>query len=664
MQNITSLPHGLSREALIRLESLAKEHGITPSDALMQLLDQDAGVRQRVEQPASESTELLSGILSSTMDAIITTNEDRHIILFNKAAERIFRCSASAAIGQSLDQFLPGRLQSAYVGNANQLGTSSIVQRPTSAPGPIYGRRADGEEFPIETVISQQMVGSQHLFTAIVRDVTERYRTERALRESESYFQAIAASIPAALTITSVADGTLLYANSRAVTYVGGEREYLANLIGQMRYDDDGTQPTLLTEALRRGVVASRTLKLHRPDQAVIWLLVSMRQIVYQGQDAVLAISQDITEQTRHEEKLAELAAIVEHSYEAIVSKTLDGLVLSWNKGAERLYGYTAEEMIGQPVLRVFPPELVGEEAEMLALIQQGEVIVNFESVRVHKNGDRLDVSLTYSPLRDMNGVVVGVAVIAHDITQQKRQASLEEALARERTLNTLRARFTSMVSHEFRTPLASILSSVELQQYYADRLTPERRTQQLAAIAEDVKRLTSMLDEMLLISKSENFGLEFRPRPLQLDSFCQTIAGEHARLSQRQISFMFYGGAEQRMLDPDLLRLIIGNLVSNALKYSSEDTPVLLEARYEGESVEIRVEDHGIGIPAADQPYVFEAFHRGENINRTPGTGLGLAIVSRAVDAHHGHVRLESQVGVGTRFTVVLPAPPAYPAS
>ena len=617
----------------------------------------DVSARREAEQAVRASEARLAGILDSTMDAIITIGEDRRIILFNQAAERMFRCPASEAIGQRLDRFLPQRFHDVHSGHIQRFGASDTVHRAMAVPGIIHGQRADGEEFPIETSISQLVVNGQRLFTAIVRDVTESHRTERALRESEAYFQAIADDMPAALTISRVPDGTTLYANARAVSFAGLTREYLTgNQPDTLELDE--TQRLALSQMLAHGGIVGQKMRVRQPDGAVLWLLVSMRQIVYQGQDAVMAISLDITEQTQHEDRLRELAAIVEHSYDAIIGKTVEGRITSWNEGAERLYGYTDEEMIGESVLRLYPPERVHEEAELLAKMERGEVVANYETMRLRKDGERLDVSITISPLRDAHGVIVGGSVIAHDITQQRRQAALEEALAHERAVNELRSRFTSMVSHEFRTPLASILSSVELQQHYADRLTPERRTQQLAAIAEQVKRLTGMLDEMLLIGRAESVGLEFSPQPVDLEALCGAIAHEHGKLSARQVHFTLNGQPELRLLDLKLLRLIVGNLVSNALKYSANDTDIWLAVNQQEESVVLSVEDRGIGIPEHDQAQMFQAFHRAGNVSNTPGTGLGLTIVKQAVDAHRGSITFESEVGVGTRFIVTLPAP------
>lgn len=619
----------------------------------------DVDARRGAEKAVQESEARLAGILASTMDAIVTIDEAERIILFNPAAEEMFLCRADEALGQPLSLFVPEHLRGVHSKHIKRFGTTNTVHRAMAVPGMIYGRRSNGETFPIATTISQLIVNGQRLYTAIIRDVTEAQLTKRALRESEAYIEAVAESMPAALTINHWPDGDILFANKRAESIAGIQK---SSLVGQQPFlpSMDPAQLQMMNAALDTGMVVDQKMLVEQADGSRLWLLVSMRKVIYHGEDAVMAISLDVTEQVEYERQLRELATIVEHSYDAIISKDLNGIVTSWNKGAERLYGYSAKEMIGTPVIRLYPPEKTQEAALIIETLKRGEILAAYETVRLRKDGERVEVSITISPLRNPEGEIIGGSIITHDITHQKRQAMLEDALAREQTLNKLRARFTSMVSHEFRTPLTAISSGAELLDRYVDRLTPEAYHQHLASIQDQIGILTHMLDDMLFISRAEIIGLEFEPQPARIDIVCRTIVAEHSKVTNRSIAYECNDCKEERLVDAKLLRLIIGNLVSNALKYSPPNTPVSLTIMPQDGRVAFMVEDAGIGIPTNDQSRIFETFHRASNVADRQGTGLGLAIVKQAVDAHQGDIDFESTVGAGTRFIVTLPAPRA----
>ncbi len=250
---------------------------------------------------------------------------------------------------------------------------------------------------------------------------------------------------------------------------------------------------------------------------------------------------------------------------------------------------------------------------------------------------------------------------------EQLRQAHEEvsRALERERELNELKTRFVSMVSHEFRTPLTAILSSAELLEHYSFRWPEEKKLTHLQRIRDTVQRMMKLLDDVLVVSRSEAGRLAFKPQPLDLIPFCRDLVEE----------FQLEMGAQHRLIldltglkdpeslpavmDEQLLHHILRNLLSNAIKYSPAGSEVRLALWRQGERVVFEVEDHGIGIPAADQARLFEPFHRAGNVGSTPGTGLGLHIVKRAVDLHGGAIAVQSEVDKGTVVTVELPIAP-----
>jgi signal transduction histidine kinase len=244
------------------------------------------------------------------------------------------------------------------------------------------------------------------------------------------------------------------------------------------------------------------------------------------------------------------------------------------------------------------------------------------------------------------------------DITERKQmEQGLRAALEEERELSELKSRFSSMVSHEFRTPLAIILSSVGLLQRYNNRMVDEKRLEHLQQIQTQVGHLAGLLDDVLTLSRAEALGIAITGEIVDLESFCLEIVGEIQQTTQKhQLHYTVAGKNHPILIDTKLLRQAITNLLSNAVKYSPQGGTVTLNLIYENKEVVIICKDTGIGIPEADQKRLFEVFHRARNVGTIPGTGLGLPIVKRAVEAHGGTVTVESEVGTGTTFIIRMP--------
>ena len=238
------------------------------------------------------------------------------------------------------------------------------------------------------------------------------------------------------------------------------------------------------------------------------------------------------------------------------------------------------------------------------------------------------------------------------------RTLELEQALAKEKELGELKSRFVSMVSHEFRTPLASIQTSSDLLQHYYDRMTPERRREALQKIELEIKRLTTILENVLAFGRAEAVGIAIRPARVDIVKLCNDIASEVRQSTRDGHTLVVRSNRPDGVveLDTKVMRHALINLLENAIKYSPADSTVTLQIAVLDKTVVIDIADQGIGIPPADLPQLFEAFHRGRNVGNAYGTGLGLVIVKQAVDAHHGSITVDSQVECGTTFTLTLP--------
>ncbi|MBW4576815.1 MAG: PAS domain S-box protein [Aphanothece sp. CMT-3BRIN-NPC111] len=245
------------------------------------------------------------------------------------------------------------------------------------------------------------------------------------------------------------------------------------------------------------------------------------------------------------------------------------------------------------------------------------------------------------------------------DITERKiAEAEMQKAIEKQRELVELKSGFIAMTSHEFRTPLTTILSSSELLEHYSHKLAPDKKKNLFQQIQSSTKQVLELLDDFLTLNKAEAGFSEFRPAPLNLEQFCHQIVSEVQlmAINNQEIIFTSLGDCAKTVMDEKVLRHILTNLLSNALKYSPSGTVVEFSLSCQSALATFTVKDSGIGIPAADIPKLFEPFHRAANVDSIQGTGLGLAIVKKMVDIHGGEISVKSQVGFGTTFTVTIP--------
>ncbi len=231
-------------------------------------------------------------------------------------------------------------------------------------------------------------------------------------------------------------------------------------------------------------------------------------------------------------------------------------------------------------------------------------------------------------------------------------------SLAKEQELNELQSSFVAMVSHEFRTPMTTIRTAVEMIEYNNHKLTDERRAKYFHRIQSAINQMLQLLDEVLFLSRTEAAKLEFNPTPLNLASFCRELIEvvQMSAANQHNIIFTAEGECSQAEMDEDLLNYILTNILSNAIKYSIEKGNIWVDLICHDNRVIFRVKDEGRGIPLKDQALLFQSFYRGSNVGKIKGTGLGLAIVKKSVDIHQGEIHLESQPDKGTTVTVTLP--------
>ena len=373
------------------------------------------------------------------------------------------------------------------------------------------------------------------------------------------------------------------------------------------------------------------------------------------------------------DEAQARLAAIVESSDDAIISKDLNGIVTSWNRAAERIFGYTSEEMVGRSILTIIPKARQSEEDRILAALRRGDRVDHFDTIRIAKDGHEIPVSLTISPIRNSDGHVIGASKIARDISDRRQaEAEREQLMESERVArmaaeraNRSKDEFLATLSHELRTPLNAMLGWSQLM-----RTTPmdgSEITRALSAIERNVRLQSQLVDDLLDMSRIASGKMRIEIQRVNLLSVIESAletARPAAAAKDIRLQPSLDPSAGPINGDPVRLEQVIWNLLANAVKFTPKGGTVQVVLERVNSHVEIRVTDTGLGLAPEFLPHVFDRFRQAESSTTRPfgGLGIGLAIVKHIVELHGGVATASSPgLGQGSTFGVCLPIAAAH---
>jgi PAS domain S-box-containing protein len=359
------------------------------------------------------------------------------------------------------------------------------------------------------------------------------------------------------------------------------------------------------------------------------------------------------------------LSAIVKSSHDAIISKTLDGIITSWNPGAEEMFAYPEREVLGKSIRLIIPHDRQAEEDYILSQVRQGEKVDHFETVRLSRDGRRIDVSLTISPIRNAEGLIIGASKIARDISERKKfesereQRLAAEQMAHSRLDEALKARdqFIAVAAHELRNPLQVIQLTLSLLSHaYWDSEKTSRTAELLDKIRIQHQRLSSLVDRLLDVTLAQSGRLGLRRETVDLSALiAEVVERFRAEKPTRSLDLHLEPGIRGAW---DRLRLeqVMTNLISNAIKYGLQK-PVLISTSLHQGSAVVKVRDEGIGITSECLPLMFEMFGlSGTELSVQKGLGIGLWITKRIVEEHRGTLLVQSEPGKGSTFIVELP--------
>ena len=633
-------------------------HGVITSS-------RDVTRRRQSEEALRESEEKFRLLLDAAPVATIISDQTGRISLVNMQAENLLGYSRDELTGQMVEIVVPDLVRDSH-GNHRLTYVTTPRVRPMGLGMALYAKRKDGSEVPVEIELSYVETRDGLMVMSFIMDITERKRVAAELEQQRAFLRNVIDVSPNMIYVKDY-DGRFVLVNPPVATIYNTT---IDTVIGKTDADFNPTQKEVedYLAADRLVITSGKRLFVEEPITGptgkVHWLQTTKVPIVSaDGQSKyVLGVSTDITERKEAEEALRSS----EEKYRLLVETMHGGLavfdtefrVTFVNDRFCELLGYSRAEVIGKQLMNFMDAADIPIVQSQIKPRQSGES-TSYELPLRHKDGHQLHLLLSGSPLLDKQGKYTGSIVVATDISIQKQaEVTLRLALAREKDLGDLKTRFVSMASHEFRTPLATILALVETLSAYRHKLSEEQIEQRFDKIKGQVDHLKDIMEDVLLLARMQERRVEFNPVKLDLDDLLRGVLDEfESRAADgHRLEYIISGTSRAISLDHKLMRQIISNLVSNAIKYSSKGKIVRIHLEYTDAEVILQVSDEGIGIPEADLPHLFEPFHRAANVGTISGTGLGLVITREAVELHSGTITVESQQGVGTTFLIRIP--------
>ena len=671
-------PAAFSERHVLLMTTVANQVAVALTNAeLFATLEQRVADRtaelQAANQALRDSEERLRAVSEATpVPLLITRLADTAILSANTPLREMFALPREALLGQLARNYIYDQRKFRQL--VLEVHRTGRVQNAE-----VEAIKATGERFWVVVAMRQMTFGGEPALVTGFYDVTERKQAEQAVLDSEEKFRSVIEQSRDGILLVDER-GYIVEWNHGLEDIIGWPR---AQMLGR-RLDQTGlhsatslSRVTAALEQLRAATHLGHTeadladmnqlieQDFTRPDGTRRTLQIVLFPIQLDNSAMFCAITRDISDRIKIERDLRDGEAlfrqITENIHEMVwMSQPDRSQLLYISPTYEEIWGRTCASLYADPqsfAEAVYPDDQPVMDV-FLAKQRRGEPA--FAEYRIVRPDNTIGWIWDRAfPIHDETGQLVRVVGIAEDITTRKlAEEELRRALAAEKELGEIKSRFISMTSHEFRTPLAGILSAAELLEHYGHKWTDDKKLRYLRQIQASVTTMNQLLEEVLIISKGEANKIEFHPAPLELDRFCRELV-EEVQLSQRTHAIHFMDNLPPDCcvaLDEQLLRHILLNLLTNAVKYSPDTQVVEFGASLHNGDLVFRVTDYGLGIPPEARERLFETFYRAGNVAGIQGTGLGLSIVKKSVDLHGGTIVYTSEVGQGTTFTVTLP--------
>ncbi len=653
------------------------------------VIARDITDRKKIEDALKKNEEILRSITYTANDAIISIDRNFNIVQWNRMAERMYGYDESEILGKSLLIITPPS-------EREQLEKVRMRFNPMKGIEPSKtiernGLRKGEIIFPVEISIAQWNLNSEVFFTLIIRDVSERKETERKIQNSEKDYRTLFENAQEPILIISPKDEVVLEANKSACETYGFEHSEFVGMSLKKLSKNIHRGEEKISETLQNGYFIKFKTTQYNKEGKELYFEVNASVIEYKGEIVILSFNRDVTERVLNErqideyknqleklvlertEKLEEANQKLSNEIQKLTEadlkiknqidffKTLINTIpipvfvmdrnnhcSDRNKAFLEFFGENKEEFLNKNINTLKPFEKNNNES-----------FHSCETNIINKEGIVHEVILYKAGIIGENEISDGWVGVILDISQHKKmQEEIKKALEAEKELNNLRSKFVSTASHEFRTPLTSILASAELLLRYYDRWDDEKKLNALKRIQNSADYMNGLISDVLTLNKSESGRIKFNPEYLELISLCSIIIEEVKLIAkpEHQIEFIHQEKNIYGNFDGILIRQLLNNLLSNAIKYSPDGGKVKLSIKDKDSEVLFEVQDEGIGITKDDQEKLFQPFYRGTNISNISGTGLGLSILKKAVDLHNGRVEFKSKLNEGTIFKVAIP--------
>ena len=598
-------------------------------------------------------------LLEAAPDAIVVVNQSGKIVLVNAQAETLFGYCRNELISRPADILVSEHSRHQYTNQ--HFPFQAAVQENTMVTGlELFGLRKDGSEFPAEIRLSPLDTKDGIFVSSAIRDISGRRRTEEDLRRLASIVTCSDDAI-----IGKTLEGIITSWNAGAERIYGySPKEAIGRPVSMLVPINHQSEIPEMLERLKRGEIVDHfeTLRVRKDGKEFnIEITASPIRDAMERVVGASTIGRDISERKRHERDLPRLAALVESSDDAIIGKTLDGIITDWNIGAQRIYGYSSAEIVGKSINTIFSPDHYAEITEMMERIKCGESVEKSDTIRVRQDGKKIHVALTLSPIKDSVGQVVGVSTVARDITESKH---LEQVLRQAQKMEAVR-RLAGGVAHDFNNLLGVILGYSELLLNRPGLNDPQRKD--VEEIQKAGIRAALLTRQLLAFSRKQ----VLQPKVLNLNA---VVAGAE-KLLQRligeniELRVVLNPAIGRVKADAGQLEQIIMNLAVNSRgampaggKLTIETSNVELDQQYAaqhastlpGSHVMLAVTDTGCGMDVKTKAHIFEPFFTTKEAGK--GTGLGLATVYGIVEQSGGSVWVYTEPGIGTTFKIYLP--------